>query len=437
MSCLKFVKPIFFLKNLWLLLLLLALHYPVHAEEGHATTTSHKKNHHMKMEHGGGHHGGGHHGGHGAITKGIEKFPTIRYTDNKTARKIERPAIPSMQGDPIKGKQLASSKGRCLSCHIMGPEFDQAGDVGPNLSTYSKLNRSQKYSFQQIWDARAHNPDTLMPPLGTNDLLTKHEVMHLVAYLETLATAVAAPARPQLDSPNYYVAGEDLTLADIYIEEGEALFKKPGRNGQSCFSCHTSNNVKGPNLKNMAAIYPKYDHEQDKIMLVETRNNLCRKKYMHSHPYKLGSRDSNTLSSYVKYLSRKSPLNIVANVHTEKALRRGKQSFYKKTGQLNFSCASCHVSAENKWLRGQSLSSIQPAGEHRHTAATWPKHFVALHDLGLISLQQRIRHCQIVTQTYPQSLGSDEYIDMELYLMSLANGLPMQAPTKSKPRGAE
>jgi hypothetical protein len=95
------------------------------------------------------------------------------------------------------------------------------------------------------------------------------------------------------------------------------------------------------------------------------------------------------------------------------------------------------VSAANKWLRGQSLSSIQPGGKHRHTAATWPKHFVALHDLGLISLQQRIRHCQIVTQTYPQELGSEEYVDMELYLTSLANGLPMQAPTKSKPRGAE
>ena len=261
--------------------------------------------------------------------------------------------------------------------------------------------------------------------------------MHIVAYLETLDTRVAASARPQLDSPNYYVAGEDLTLADVYIEEGQALFDKPGKNGQSCASCHTSGNAKGPDLKNIATSYPKYDHELGKIMLVETRNNHCRQKHMHSHPYKLGSRASNTLSAYVKYLSRNSPITITANVHTEKALLRGKQSFYKKTGQLNFSCADCHVNAANKWLRGQSLSSIQPEGKYRYTAATWPKHYVSLHDLGLISLQQRIRHCQIVTQTYPQTLGSDEYVEMELYLMNLANGLPMQAPTKSKPRGAE
>lgn len=435
MSLSKSIKSITFTQGSLLALLILAIHYPTHAEEGHAGASAHKKSHKMKMHHGSGHHGGGH---HGAITKGIEKFPTSSYIENKTAREIERPTLPQIQGDPVKGKKLASSsKGRCLSCHIMGPEFDQAGEVGPNLSNYNKLGRSRDYSFQQIWDARAHNPNTLMPPLGTNDLLSKHQVMHIIAYLETLDTHVESPARPKIDSPNYYVAGEDLTLADDYIEEGKMLFNQPGKNGQSCASCHFSKEAKAPDLKNIASRYPKYNHEQDKIMLIETQNNHCRQKYMHSHAYKLGSRTSNTLSAYVKYLSRNTPISIIPNAHTKDALLRGKQSFYKKTGQLNFSCADCHVGAANKWLRGQSLSSIQPNGKHRHTAATWPKHFVALHDLGLINLQQRIRHCQIVTQTYPQKLGSQEYIDMELYITSLANGLPMQAPTKSKPRGAE
>ena len=392
---------------------------------------------HIKKHHGGGHHGGGHHGGHGSITKGIEKFPSIDYSDNKTARAIERPTLPDIQGDPAKGAKLANSKGRCLSCHIMGPDFDQGGDVGPNLSNYSNLKRSRAYSFQQIWDARAHNPNTLMPPLGTNDLLSPQQVMHLVAYLETLNTIVATPTRPKNDIPNYYVAGEDLTLADIYIEEGQALFNKPGENGQSCASCHETKNTDAPNLKNLATNYPKFDHSLGEVVLVETRNNYCRQEYMNSHPYKLGSRASNTLSAYVKYLSRNMPITVTPNVHTQESLLRGEKSFYKKTGQLNFSCADCHVTAANQWLRGQLLSDIQTQGKNRYTAATWPKHFVALHDLGLISLQQRIRHCQIVTQTYPQKLGSEEYIDMELYITSLANGLPMQAPTKSKPRGAE
>ena len=348
--------------------------------------------------------------------------------------------MPKMQGNPVKGKHLvASSKGRCLACHIVSADNEQAGDVGPNLSTYSNYGRSTHYTFQQIWDARAHNAKTLMPPLGTNGVINKHEVMHIVAYLETLNEKVATPLRPKLESKNYYVAGEDLTLADDYIDEGKALFKKPGKNGKSCASCHTSGNTSGkaPNLKGVAASYPKYDKQLNKVTLIETRNNYCRENYMHSHSYKLGSRDSNTLSSYIKYLARNDAMSIYSNPKTQKAIQKGKQSFYKKTGQLNFSCADCHDSASGKWLRGQSLSSIKLGGEHSYTAATWPKHFIALHDLGLISMQQRIRHCQIVTRTYPLKLGAPEYVNMELFITNLATGKPMQAPTKSKLRGAD
>lgn len=418
--------------------LLFIAYNPAHAENEHAPSMHHGKSHHEQMQHGNGEHGGGHHGGHGAIAKGIEKFPTTSYTDNKPARDIERPPVPAMQGDPVKGKQLATgNKGRCLSCHVIDVDSDQAGDVGPSLSTYAMTGRSRDYSFQQVWDARAHNPNSLMPPFGTNGLLSAHEILHIIAYLDTLKVAVMAPARPQLDTPDYYIAGEDLTLADVYIEEGLALFNQPGHNGQSCASCHAPTTGTALALTGIATSYPKYDNELKKLMLIETRNNHCRQKYMQSQPYKHGSRESNTLSAYVKFLARNIPIKLARSVASEKALLRGKQSFYKKTGQLNLSCADCHVRAAGKWLRGQSLSSIQPTGAHSYTAATWPRHFIALHDLGLISLQQRIRHCQIVTQTYPQDLGSDEYIDMELYITDLATGKPMQAPTMSKPRGAE
>lgn len=422
---------------------------PVVAEESHSSGMSHKQKQHEQQQHKQsqhkvmehqGKHQGMQHGGHGAIAKGIEKFPTSSYTKSKPVRAIQKPDMPKMQGNPVKGKHLvASSKGRCLACHIVSADKEQAGDVGSNLSTYSGYGRSTHYTFQQIWDARAHNAKTLMPPLGTNGVLNKHEVMHIIAYLETLNEKVAAPLRPKLESKNYYVAGEDLTLADDYIDEGEALFKKQGKNGMSCASCHTSGNSSGkaPSLKGVAASYPKYDKQLNKVALIETRNNYCRKNYMHSDSYKLGSRDSNTLSSYIKYLARNETVSISTSLKTQKAMQKGKQSFYKKTGQLNFSCADCHDSASGKWLRGQSLSSIKLGGEHSYTAATWPKHFIALHDLGLISMQQRIRHCQIVTRTYPLKLGAPEYVNMELFITNLATGKPMQAPTKSKLRGAD
>jgi sulfur-oxidizing protein SoxA len=423
------VLPVGHLYGVLLLPGLLATQVPANAEEMHRSDMpeGHAPKQHEAMQH-----AGGHHGGHGSIAKGIENFPTSAYAEEKAVRDIQRPVMPGMQGDPVMGKKLAASnKGRCLSCHVLDAEGNQAGDVGPNLSSYATSGRSREYTFQQIWDARAHNPKTLMPPFGTNEVLTRHQIIHIVAYLHTLDKPLAEPARPQLVSPNYYVAGEDLTLADDYIEEGKALFNKPGKNGKSCASCHPHN------LKGVAANYPKYDQALGKVMLIETRANYCRKKYMHSQPYHLGSRNSNTLSSYIKYMARNAPVTLASNEATQTAIQKGRHSFYQKTGQLNFACADCHDRAAGKWLRGQALNSIKPGGKYSYTAATWPRHFIALHELGLISLQQRIRHCQIVTRTYPLKPGSAEYINMELYITSLAQGAPMQAPSMSKMRGED
>jgi sulfur-oxidizing protein SoxA len=384
------------------------------------------------------HHGGGH-GGHGMIFKGSEKFPTTSYNETKNHRPVERPSPPTMAGEPIKGKILAyaNNKGRCLACHILGPDGDQAGDMGPNLSTYGKSGRDSAYTFQHIWDARAHNPKTIMPPFGTHNILTRHEVLDIVAYLNVLNSHVDAPMRPQLQARNYNVAGEDFTLADIYIEQGETLFRKPGKNGESCASCHSTTNGKDPDLKGVATTYPKYDPGHKRVIGLEQRINMCQKKYKHDVPYPLGSMASNVVTSYVKFLSRRMPINVATEGAAAVALERGNMSFFKKAGQLNFSCADCHTTSSGKWLRGQRLSAIKPGGEHSETAATWPRHFIAIHDLGLISLRQRIRHCQVVTRTYPLPLHSQEYTDLELYLTSLAKGKPMLAPTKSRLVGSD
>ncbi len=376
----------------------------------------------------------GMHGMHGMIIKGSEKFPTTAYNETKLVRPVESPALPSMKGDPVKGKALAfaKSKGRCLTCHVLGPDGVQAGNVGPNLSGYANLKHDDRYTFQQIWDARTHNLNTLMPPFGTNGLLTRHEVLDILAYLNTLKTPLNPTILPTPSGQNFDIAGEDFTLADIYIEKGEALFNKPAKNGKSCASCHTANSGLASDLKGAASTYPKYNTELKRVIDVEQRINICQKKYKHSPPYRLGGKPSNLLTSYVKYLSRRVPIHVSTQGPAAAAIQRGKSIFRKKAGQLNFACADCHATAAGKWLRGQPLRDITPNGRYSNTAATWPRHFIAGHDLGLISLRQRIRHCQIVTRTYPLKLNSPEYGDLELYLTALANGKPMLAPTKSR-----
>jgi len=385
----------------------------------------HKNNMHAGKQ-AGGHHGGGH---HGAMVKGVDKFPTSAYQGSPVARDIAIVKLPKMQGNAHKGKQIAYNRklGRCLNCHILGEDGHQAGSVGPNLSNFSRLNRSDDYTFQQIWDARAHNPKTVMPPMGTNGLLSKHQVLNIVAYLKTLKHPVSSKTRPDKSKLNVLVADRDFTLADEYIEQGKVTFDKKGKNSKSCASCH---NESKNSLVGVAAKYPKKGMHH-KIINLEQRINLCRTQKMDSHPFKLGSPHSNKLSSYVKYLSRDAPIKVATTAFEKKALKRGETAFNKKTGQLNLSCADCHATSGDKWLSGQYLSSITPTGSYKSTAATWPRHFIAGHDLGLISLQQRIRHCQIISRTYPLKLGSQEYSEMELYITSLANGSGLLAPTKS------
>ncbi len=118
-------------KQLTLLFTLITLMLsPVVAEEEHVPDKAHKHKQHGQQQHKGMQHGGGHHGGHGAIAKGIEKFPTSSYTKSKPVRAIQKPGMPKMQGDPIKGKHLvASSKGRCLACHIVSADKERINGV--------------------------------------------------------------------------------------------------------------------------------------------------------------------------------------------------------------------------------------------------------------------------------------------------------------------
>jgi sulfur-oxidizing protein SoxA len=382
---------------------------------------------------------GEHHDHHGMIAPESREFPTIAYDDTRTARAPQKTVPPPTPGNPHQGKQLAYNpeKGRCLSCHVLGPDGEQPGTVGPNLSDYARRGVSPAQTFQQIWDARVRNPHSVMPAFGTNTLLTAEEVADITAYLHKLDMPVNSPAPLIQDTRGVWIVGEDFTRADDVIDDGQRLFQLPGNNGKSCATCHTPGGS-GPDLKGVAATYPKWDAQRKRIVALEQRVNLCRMQNMNSDHYPLGSRESNVLTSYVKYLARRTPLNVATDGDAKEAIVRGKASFYRRAGQLNFSCANCHAPEQpvaGRWMRGDVIQAMTDGGGHRNVAAQWPKHFIGGHDLGLQSLQQRIEHCQAVTRTFPLQLGSPEYVELELFLTSQGNGAPLLAPTLTRLRG--
>jgi len=372
-------------------------------------------------------------GGHGAVAPESKHFATIAYDDARGPRPVQKRAPPSAAGDAALGKRLAhdEAKGRCLACHVLDAGGALPGDVGPDLSAYATLGRDPAYTFQQVWDARAHNPATTMPPFGTHGLLDEAEAAHIVAYLHTLSTPVHVPARPAPRPPRerVHVAGVDFSAADEYLDAGRAAFAEPGANGRSCASCHGRHAEKPVDLGAAASGYPRYVEALERVIGLEEQVNACRTSRMASAPLPLGSRKMNLLAGYVKFLGRGSKLAVATSGPGAAAIERGRASFGRKAGQLNLSCADCHTAYAGRWLRGQRLQRLD------HSAAEWPKHFIAVHELGYISLRFRIQHCQIVTRTAPLPLHAQEYVDLEYYLASLANGSAVLAPTQTRLRG--
>jgi len=92
----------------------------------------------------------------------------------------------AMQPKPanLDGKQLAFSrnKGNCLACHMIA-DGESPGNIGPPLQALASRFDNKQQLRQQIWDARQFNPETSMPPFGTNHILSPAEIDAVVDYL--------------------------------------------------------------------------------------------------------------------------------------------------------------------------------------------------------------------------------------------------------------
>lgn len=85
------------------------------------------------------------------------------------------------------GKKLAfeRKKGNCLSCHMI-EGGDSPGTIGPPLIAMKARYPDKAKLRAQINDARAKNPNTIMPPFGPHAILTQDEVDKIAEFIYTL-----------------------------------------------------------------------------------------------------------------------------------------------------------------------------------------------------------------------------------------------------------
>ena len=90
----------------------------------------------------------------------------------------------------------------------------------------------------------------------------------------------------------------------------------------------------------------------------------------------------------------------------------------QRQGQLNLGCTNCHDDNSDKQLAGSPITQAHPTG--------YPIYRLEWQSLG--SLQRRLRACITGIRAQAYDYGAPELVDLELYLMSRARGMQMEAP---------
>lgn len=203
----------------------------------------------------------------------------------------------------------------------------------------------------------------------------------------------------------------------LRVDEGEAIWNKvEGTAGKSCASCHGD---AAESMKGIAASYPKWDPETKRPIDIELQINKCRKDRMGAEPYKFDKDGQKPLTAYIKHQSLGVPVKLdLSQGDMQKWWDQGKEFYYRRTGQLNLSCASCHEQNEGMHIRADHLSQGQVNG--------FPTY--RLKQADLVSVQNRFRGCIRDTRAEYPAAFSDELMALEVYVTWRGTGLSVETP---------
>lgn len=205
----------------------------------------------------------------------------------------------------------------------------------------------------------------------------------------------------------------------LWVGEGETLWRTAaGTSDRSCASCH------GPaeSMTGVAARYPAVDDATGELLNLEGRINRCRTVHQGAEPL---AYESDALLSLTAFVARQSlglPVSVASDGAAAPYYRAGEALFHRRQGQLNLSCANCHVDHAGRALRGDTISHGLGNG--------YPAYRLEWQSLG--SLHRRLRSCSFGVRAVQFAPGSPEYLSLELYLAKRAEGVAIETPAIRK-----
>jgi len=220
-------------------------------------------------------------------------------------------------------------------------------------------------------------------------------------------------------SREQWQAIEEFPPYELNVDKGKKLFNTPFKNGKTYASCFRNGGI------GIKQDYPYYDTTAGKVVTLEGTINACRVKNSEK-PLKWKKGAIADLSAYMAYTSRGHKINIKipADAGALKAYNRGKDFFYAKRGQLNMSCADCHLYNSGNRIRADILG---PALGHT-------THFPVYRSKwgGLGTMDRRYGGCNKQVRAKPYKAQSEAYRDLEYFETYMSNGLEVNGPGSRK-----
>jgi L-cysteine S-thiosulfotransferase len=238
--------------------------------------------------------------------------------------------------------------------------------------------------------------------------------------------AVGAAEIPQADRRSGYsfMKPDTKTMQDddtanpgmLWVLNGETLWnRKTGAADKACADCHGNARA---SMKGVAARYPAFDKATGRPIDLEQRINSCRANHQQATPLPFESRELLALTAFVARQSQGAPIETGADPQLAPFVAKGRELYMQRQGQLNLGCTNCHDDNWDKRLAGAAITQGHPTG--------YPLYRLEWQSLG--SLQRRLRACIIGIRAQPYDYGAPELVELELYLMSRARGMAMEAP---------
>jgi sulfur-oxidizing protein SoxA len=211
---------------------------------------------------------------------------------------------------------------------------------------------------------------------------------------------------------------EEFPPYELDLEKGEELFNTPFANGKGYADCFENGGI------GIRQNYPMWNDERKTVVTLEMAINECR---MVNGEKPLGWKKGAIaeISAYMAYTSRGNEFAIdIPNDDAKAAYLDGKKFFYSKRGQLNLSCADCHLTGTNRLVRADL-----PSPALGHTT-----HFPVVRSKwgNIGTLHRRYEGCHRDSRSEYLKPQSETFRNLEYFQTYMSNGLIVNGPGARK-----